>query len=272
MRDIVLDTYCGEGPLDTSADDWPGWRHIYVKIAEGSWGYLEHSGYKEVTIQILEEAKGFDTLGVYVYPRRNDYVHWLTQAQTFVRQIKVLQLAGFTIDYVVLDAERRNIVDANGNYPSGYGSWLWEMYNYIVNETGLPVWLYSDPYTRRDAFYRYGYRWIDEIPWICAQYPYSNQDSIEKVMEIWEKAVTGAIYPNTFPVDYKPVMWQVTDRYPAGDFFPQSAGADVNVWLADWRVLLNKPIPEVPKDTYVKRGVDIVRRFFDPRRNYRRPA
>ena len=87
-----------------------------------------------------------------------------------------------------------------------------------------------------------------------AQYPYSNQQPIEDVLEIWDESVAGIRFPSTYPVTYKPVMWQVTDRYPAGDFFPQSAGADVNVWMVDWRELLGKNLPVVKKDNDIKRA------------------
>ena len=41
MREIVLDTYVGEGPLDTSAEDWPNFKHIYFKVCEGANGHLD---------------------------------------------------------------------------------------------------------------------------------------------------------------------------------------------------------------------------------------
>lgn len=250
MRDIVLDTYYGEGPLDTTAEDWPGFKHIYFKVCEGAYGFLDGDTLtREVTRQIALEsvASGMDTIGIYHYPRRNDYVHWRKQAEAYLRQCDILDSMGVPVDYDVQDVERRNIVGNDGKFPRGHGSALYEMWKFITERTLRPMFRYHDPYTYDECFSWYGYRWQDELPWICAWYPQKPFDEV-----YWNRAVKGYADPYTRHVPGYPVMWQVFDTYPAGDWFPQSQAADVNVWLVDWRELLGKE-KKVEKPSAIER-------------------
>jgi hypothetical protein len=258
MRETVLDTYSGEGPLNTSAEDYPGFKHIYFKVCEGAYGLLNGSTFdREVTQQIALESKefGMDTIGIYHYPRRHDEIHWLRQAEEYMRQCDILDNLGVQVNYDVQDVERRNIVNLNDKYPQAHGAHLYEMYRYISERTQRPFLLYSDPHTYIECFRWYGYEWQDELPWICAQYYTRYYDEA-----IWNEAVAELRNPDTYPANRAPVMWQVTDKYPAEDWFPQSQEADVNVWLVDWRQLLGMPAPVAKKTPWFKRALARIRR------------
>lgn len=246
MREIVLDTYAGEGPLNIGADDWPNFKHIYFKVCEGAHGHLDspHDLTRETIRQIVDEVKvnDFDSIGIYHYPRRHDHIHWKTQAEAYLRQCDILDSAGVEVDYDVLDIEKANLVNENGQFPHQLGGWMQEIHKFVSNRTQRPYFLYCGPFTRRDAFYKFGHDWIDKLPWICSQYPYQEGAPDETVMERWQEAVDGDREPNTHPVDFPVTMWQVTDRFPAGDWFPDSRAADVNVWIADWQKVLGKSL------------------------------
>jgi hypothetical protein len=259
MREIVLDTYYGEGPMDTTSEDWPDFKHIYFKVCEGAYGYITagNDAIRETTRQIALESVGMDTIGIYHYPRRHDYVHWQAQAEEYLRQCDALDKMGVHVDYDVIDIERRNIVNADGKYPSQFGSWAYEIYRFVSERTQRPYLRYHDPYSEVEAFVWYGYEWYKELPWICAQYP--TRGFFE---QIWDDAVDGVSYPSIRNAARRPVMWQVYDTYPAGDWFPQSRAADVNVWLEDWRVVLNKP-------TELSERSNALRRFIRGHKNRR---
>lgn len=258
MRDIVLDTYAGEGKLLTDAADWPGWKHIYFKVADGAWGYFDQASdpYKSVTWQILRESRKFETIGAYQYMRRHDYVHWLKQAECIMRQLDIMDNNNISADYFVLDIERRYNTEPNGKMPAKFGAWAYEIYRYLTDR-GVFVMRYNGPYTEDEVFEWYGYQWHREVPWIVCQYP-TYRFSVEK----WERAVRGEIDPYLHHAKAKPVMWQVYDAFPAGDWMPDSTAADVNVWLTDWRELLGKPAIVPPEDTAIKRTYNRMKRIM----------
>lgn len=229
MRAHILDTYYGEGILDTQAADYPGFDGLYFKICEGSYGYMEAGKtIGNVTKQIASCAKDFKTVGIYHYPRRNDYVSWRKQAEAYLRQCDLLDKAGVTVDYDVQDVERANIVDNQGMFPAAHGQTLFEIYRYIYERTQRPFFIYSDPYSYKECFQYYGYTWQDELPWIVAQFPFRAwREGLD------EEVINAHRHPNTYPQTRKWVMWQYSDKYPAGDWMPDSSAADVNVWKGD---------------------------------------
>jgi len=227
MRAHILDTYYGEGILDTQAADYPGFDGLYFKVCEGAYGYLDASGdIGEVTRQIAGTANEFKTVGIYHYPRRNDFVHWKKQADEYLRQCDLLDKQGVTVHYDVLDIERANIVNPDGKFPKAFGSWMNEIYKYVYARTQRPYFIYSDPYGYNEAFGFYGYKWVDELPWLVAQYPYRPwKEGLDS------EAINEVRDPNITPLKNRSwVMWQYSDKYPAGDWMPGSKEADVNVW------------------------------------------
>lgn len=228
MRAHILDTYYGEGKLDTQAADYPGFDGIYFKVSHANTGYLELSStVGQVTRQIAEAAKDFKTVGIYHYPARNDVANWRLQADTYLRQCDLLNRAGLVVDYDVLDIERTFIVDSNGKFPKGHGSAMFEFYKYVVERTQRPFVLYTDPYAYNECFRFYGYTWQDELPWLVAQYPFRHWVSGLDLEAIGESR-DPALYPQ--PADKEWIMWQYSDKFPAGAWMPGSQEADVNVW------------------------------------------
>jgi hypothetical protein len=233
MRAHILDTYYGEGQLDTQAADYPGFDGLYFKVCEGAYGYLDapDKNIRETTLQIAEAAKDFRTIGIYHYPRRHDQgFHWKQQADAYLRQCDLLDKAGITVHYDVLDVERANIINKTGKnkglFPRKFGSWMYEIYRYVYERTQRPYFLYSDPHAYKEAFRYYGYKWVDELPWIVAQYPYKRWQE-----ELDTEAINKVRKPAVYPIKNRPWhMWQYSDKYPAGDWMPGSQEADVNVW------------------------------------------
>lgn len=229
MRALILDTYYGEGILNADAPDFPPFEGIYFKVAEGAYGYLDANvaTIREGTRQIALEAKKkvFKTVGVYTYVRRHDYVHWLKQADTLLRQIKILKEMDVPVHYIVLDVERTNNLDENGNFPRLFGQWVEEIYKYLKQNTKIPVWLYTDPWAYFECFTKHGYTWPSEVPWIVAQYP----------QRAWSETIHMAAMaaqrdPYLKPTNRDWIMWQYSDTMPAGDWMPGSRAADTNVW------------------------------------------
>ena len=226
MRAHILDTYYGEGQLDTQAADYPGFDGLYFKVSHGNSGYMELSGQVgTVTRQIASTAPDFKTVGIYHYPARNDLVNWKLQADTYLRQCDLLDRAGVKVDYDVLDIERRFIVDDKGRFPSGHGSAMFEFYKYVYARTQRPFLIYCDPYAYNECFRFFNYTWQDKLPWLVAQYPYRNW-----VSGLDDEAIKGTRSPNLNPQSRDWIMWQYSDKYPAGDWMPGSQEADVNVW------------------------------------------
>jgi len=228
MRAHILDTYYGEGQLDTQTADFPGFDGIYFKVCEGAYGYLDAPGeIGQVTRQIAGTAKDFKTVGIYHYPRRHDKgFHWKKQAEAYLRQCDLLDKEGVTVHYDVLDIERANITNPNGKFPKAFGSWMNEIFKYVYARTQRPYFIYSDPYGYNEAFRFYGYQWVEELPWIVAQYPYKPWKE-----KLDTEAVNEVRDPDIRPLKNRPwVMWQYSDKYPAGDWMPGSQEADVNVW------------------------------------------
>ena len=226
MRAHILDTYYGEGILDTQAKDYPGFDGLYFKVCEGMYGYMDASGnVGNVTRQIASTAPDFKSVGIYHYPRRNDEYHWQKQADAYLRQCDLLDQAGVVVDYDVQDVERTNIIGDDGKFPRAHGYHLQLMYQYITERTKRPMLLYCGPYTKRECFDYYGYTWYKEVPWIIAQYPWRAWNE-----GLDERAIAGEIDPDTRPVGGDWLMWQYSDKSPAGDWMPDSSAADVNVW------------------------------------------
>ena len=229
MRAHILDTYYGEGELDTQAADYPGFDGIYFKVCEGAYGYLDapNKNIRETTRQIAAAAKDFKTIGIYHYPRRHDEYHWKKQADQYLRQCDLLDKDGITVHYDVLDVERTNILNKNGKFPKAFGSWMNEIYKYVYARTQRPYFIYSDPHAINEAFRWYGYTWQDELPWLVAQYP--DQPPWKEQLDT--EAISGSRNPDIRPQKNRPwIMWQYSDKYPAGDWMPGSQEADVNVW------------------------------------------
>ena len=266
MRELVFDTYRGEGRVVTNHPEYPGFRHVYMKVAEGANGYLTTDKvtlHNALEFQLCRENGKLDTFAPYLYFRNHTYVHWQKQAEAYLGQLDALDSLSVETDYDILDLEPYNNATVHPTYgwwvfPAQFGSWVYEYVRFVTDRTQRPFMLYGFGSAIYDMFDRFGYRWHRDYPWIIAQYPSYGWDE-----ELHNNVLSGELSPRLRNTEYlreQVVMWQYSDKYPVNGWQLDEEGnigshhADVNVWLADWRVLLNKPAPVVKKDNDIKRA------------------
>jgi len=276
VRELVFDTYYGEGRVDQGNQNFPGFRHWYMKVSDGEFGYIGSGKqpYDAVTRHNFMTAKNrrdqgdLDTLAAYHFARRQDEgFHWQDQADAYLRQVDWLDAQGVVLDYDVLDLEPKgnNIPEHPSwgykQFPRGWGSWMWEWYKYVTAHTGRLCLLYGGSSHAYDMFDRWGYEWHRECDWIISSYPLRQGDWNQQFHdEILAGLHEMPLFRQFEYMRNKVVMWQYSDMFPVTGWQLDEEGgigsraADVNVWLVDWRVLLNKPLPEVPKVSPVTRA------------------
>jgi hypothetical protein len=234
MRKHILDTYFGEGELFAQHQHFDG---AYVKLSHGPYSYLSGSGKaKSITEQIIVSAFEHygDCIGGYCYPIAKDPYTATQQAEAYLDAIHYIEnVLQIPIRYHIIDLERTNNTDESGKYLGKYAVKTRHMTELLESELDN-VMLYFDPYTYRELFVWWKHVWNgyqDDFDFIIAQYNFNK----------WDDSLITVPRDNTQPfllpeIPRKNVkMWQYSDKYPAGDFFPDSAEADVNVWLdSNW--------------------------------------
>lgn len=284
MREIVFDTYSGEGRIVQDHEDFPNFRHWYIKASEGEFGFIGpgNQPVDDVTIHNFRvahhkrEQGKLDTLAAYHYARRHDEgFHWQDQAETYMRQVDWLDAQGVQLDYDVLDLEPANNATDHPvhhfwRFPKDWGAWMKEWYKFVTQRTGRKCLIYSGPYAAFDMFDRWGYEWHRECDWIISAYPF---DSGPWNDQFYEDVLAGHHMPFLGPIEYlrdKVVMWQFSEKYPVTGWQldeeggPGSHAADVNVWLVEWREFLDKPLPELPDISALKRAINRMRLRIQP--------
>lgn len=228
-RRIILDTYFGEGKLYGEKQHFDG---AYVKSAHGAFNYFNSTGKaKTVTEQIIGSAyDNYGSVGLYTYPIALDPYTGKQQAEAFLESVDYVEnTMGVPVPFVVLDFERAGNVDSNGNYLGKYAVKTKEIAE-IVSAERKNTAIYCGPHTYRELFMWWAHVWRgyqDEFPLIIAQYNYTYWD--KELEHIPENDKQPWLLPE-IPRE-NVIMWQYSDKFPAGDFFPDSAAADVNVWL-----------------------------------------
>jgi GH25 family lysozyme M1 (1,4-beta-N-acetylmuramidase) len=166
----AYDPYLSNG----QALDQPQHDFVYIKASE-------HTSVDARFEQHAGEIEPIAARGAYHYFRSLDIADpnfWRRQADFFLETVSP---HGF--DFLVLDFERTN------NQPSmrfGAGAKAW--IDYVAEESGVRVLLYTNPASYQEYLLQYGQRWMDGYPFICAQYPFRGwDDRLQGVYEgTWE--------------------------------------------------------------------------------------
>jgi GH25 family lysozyme M1 (1,4-beta-N-acetylmuramidase) len=117
--------------------------------------------------------------GAYHYYRSDkassDPLFWQEQADFFLEVVKDLNF-----DIFVLDFERKY------NTPSmRFGAGAKQWIDYVGEQTGKKVLLYSNPSSYQEYLLPYGQHWMNDYPFWCAQYPfYGWNDKLTNVFSI----------------------------------------------------------------------------------------
>ena len=242
MRAHILDTYFGEGEYFAQYEQFDS---VYVKLSHGPYNYLSGTGNaKKVTEQIIASAYEHcgDCIGGYLYPIALDPYTATQQADAYLEAVFYVEnIMQIPVRYHANDLERTNNTDDKGKYLGKYAVKTKAITEKLDKELDN-VMLYFDPYTYRELFVWWDHVWggyQNKFDFIIAQYNFSRWD--DSLITVPNDNTQPFLLPEIPRENVK--MWQYSDKYPAGDFFPDSAAADVNVWLGtdiEFRELLGQ--------------------------------
>lgn len=231
MRAHGLDTYYGEGLF---LADKQHFDFVYTKVSHGTWNIFSSKSSARVTTEaIFREMRKVEVRGAYAYLLAdNQNFHWQKQADAYLESVHhVENNLNIHLHFDVLDIERKynNTVWKNWlngyTYPRHFGSMIYEAANYITKNRNRPLLLYMDESTWLECFSWYGYSFQKDYPLLIASYRFNHW---EKSLEDVPRNVETLPSLPTEAEDWR--IWQYSDKFQAGDFFPDSMEADVNVY------------------------------------------
>jgi hypothetical protein len=242
-RQRILDTYFGEGGLNGKAEKFGS---VYVKTAHGPANFFEKtSRARATTEQIIEEGqREYGAVGIYDYPIAKDPYTAEEQADAFLESWHYVEnVMGIPVAYGVLDFERYGNVDGEGKYLGKYAKKTRKITE-LVSKEKKKILLYFSVWTYRELFMWWRNVWggyQDRFKFIVAYYPASRWR--EELREIPENNSEPWLLPEIPKKNI--IMWQYTDKYPAGELLIGAKEADLNVWLKSeiyFRFYMGKPL------------------------------
>lgn len=98
------------------------------------------------------------------YAASTDELFWQKQADKYMEVVKE-----YDFDLYILDFERKHN-EPSMRFGAGAKKWL----DYVAEQSGKPVILYSNPASYQEYLLPYGQRWMNDYPFWVAQYPYDR--------------------------------------------------------------------------------------------------
>ena len=176
--------------------------------------------------QLVLNVQDIERRGTYHYFMSG--FDWLQQAELFLDIV-----TGYRFKFLVLDYEQ-----TNNNLTAGSAADAYDMIQYLKEETGKPVLLYTSAYIYRDNLHAYNDAWNDEDIWIARYY--------------FDDAYAQVNDPNMLGIREDWKLWQYTDQGNGAEYGVGSTRVDLNVFngtveeMDDW--LNIPPVVEPPTD------------------------
>ena len=115
------------------------------------------------------------------YKANSDELFWQEQADYYLDV-----MSDFDFNLYILDFERKNN-NPSMRFGAGAKKWI----DYVAQQSGKVVMLYSNPASYQEYLLPYGQRWMNDYPFWVAQYPYDRawNERLTEVLSVsggWE--------------------------------------------------------------------------------------